>query len=104
MANTHKKNAAGAGTIRQKKVIRNGKTYTYWEARATIGYNPSTGRQIRRSVSGKTPKEVASKLRQMTAELDQNTYRAPSRITLEQWLTTWSAEYLNGVKPSTILL
>ena len=29
------RNAQGAGTIRKKTVTRNGKPYTYWEARYT---------------------------------------------------------------------
>ncbi len=70
----------------------------------TAGYNPSVGRQIQRSVAGKTQKEVAAKLRQITRELDQNTYHAPSRITLERWLKTWSTDYLNERKPSTTFL
>ncbi len=40
------KAASGAGTIRKKTVIRNGKEYTYWEARYTIGFDPGTGKQV----------------------------------------------------------
>ena len=29
--------AQGSGTIRKKTVTRNGKPYTYWEARVTTG-------------------------------------------------------------------
>lgn len=36
--------ASGGGSIRQKTLKRAGKTYTYWEARYTAGYNPNTGR------------------------------------------------------------
>ena len=32
-----KKNAAGCGNIRKKTVTKNGKDYTYWEARYTAG-------------------------------------------------------------------
>ena len=38
-----RKNAKGAGTIRKKTVTRNGKEYTYWEARVTTGRDPGTG-------------------------------------------------------------
>ena len=48
--------AAGSGTIRKKTQIKNGKEYTWWEARYTVGYDPGTGKQIQRSISGKTQK------------------------------------------------
>ena len=41
---------------------KNGKTYTYWQARYTEGFDPGTGKQIQRSITGKTQKEVAQKL------------------------------------------
>ncbi len=56
-----KKNASGAGSIRKKTVLRNGKEYSYWEARFTIGFDPGTGKQKQKSVTGKTQKEVAQK-------------------------------------------
>ena len=54
-----KRAAQGSGTIRKKIVLRNGKEYTYWEARVTVGRDPGTGKQVQRSFSGKTQKEVA---------------------------------------------
>ena len=57
-----KKNAAGCGNIRKKTVTKNRKDYTYWEARYTEGYDPGTGKQIQKSSTGKTQKEVADKL------------------------------------------
>ena len=44
--------AQGAGTIRKKTTVRNGRTYTYWEARVTVGKDTS-GKQIQKSFSGK---------------------------------------------------
>ena len=52
-----KKSASGSGTIRKKTVTKNGKQYTYWEARYSAGRDPGTGKQIQRSISGKTQKE-----------------------------------------------
>ena len=55
-----KRSAQGAGTIRKKTVKKsNGKTYTYWEARYSMGYDPVTGKQIQHTLNGKTQKEVA---------------------------------------------
>ncbi len=99
---TNKKSAAGCGNIRKKTVTRNGKTYTYWEARYTEGYDPGTGKQIQRSITGKTQKEVAQKLKIATASLDDGSYIAPSKMTMAQWLETWQEEYLGGVKPATV--
>lgn len=93
--------ANGSGTIRKKTVIRNGKEYTYWEARYTEGIDPLTGKQKQRSVTGKTEKEVAKKLREATAQIDAGTYTAPNKMTLGQWLDIWTADYLGGVKPRT---
>jgi len=97
-----RKSAAGTGTIRKKTVTKNGKQYTYWEARYTEGYDPGTGKQIQRSVSGKTQKEVAKKLKEATAALDAGTYTAPSKMTVGEWLDIWEAEYLGSVKHSTV--
>ena len=97
-----RKAADGTGTIRKKTVIRKGKEYTYWEARYTAGVDPGTGKQIQRSITGKTQKEVAQKLKAATASIDAGTYTAPSKMTVGQWLDIWTAEYLGGVKPTTI--
>lgn len=97
-----RKAAAGSGTIRKKTITRNGKEYTYWEARYTSGYDPGTGKQIQRSITGKTQKEVAQKLKAATTALDTGTYTAPSKMTVGQWLDIWTAEYLGGVKPRTV--
>ena len=97
-----KKNAAGCGNIRKKTVTRNGKDYTYWEARYTAGYDPGTGKQIQKSITGKTQSEVAKKLKETTAALDAGTYIAPHKTTVSQWMDTWQAEYLGAVKLATI--
>ncbi len=97
-----RKAAAGTGTIRKKTVTRGGKEYTYWEARYTAGYNPGTGKQIQRSITGKTQKEVAQKLKAATAAIDEGTYTVPSKMTVAQWLDIWTAEYLGAVKPRTV--
>lgn len=93
--------ANGNGTIRKKTVIRKGKEYTYWEARYTEGYDPGTGKQIQRSITGKTQKEVAQKLKAATTAIDEGTYTAPNKMTVGQWLDTWADTYLNDVKPRT---
>ena len=95
--------ARGAGTIRKKKVTRNGHMYTYWEARVTTGYDPGTGRQIQRSFSGKTQKEVREKMQAVAVDLNNGTYREPSKMTLGEWLDIWLRDYLGSVKPMTVV-
>ena len=90
------------GNIRKKTNTVNGKTYTYYEARYTEGFDPGTGKQIQRSISGKTQKEVAQKLKAALAALDSGTYIAPCKMTVEEWMDVWSKQYLGGVKDSTV--
>lgn len=97
-----KKAVSGTGTIRKKTVTRNGKEYTYWEARYTEGVDPGTGKQTQRSISGKTQKEVAKKLKEAVAALDAGTYTAPGKMTVGEWLDIWTRDYLGGVKPFTV--
>lgn len=99
--NNSKRTAGGAGTIRKKTFVSNGKEYTYWEARYTSGYDPGTGKQIQRTINGKSKKEVAEKLREATASIDKGTYLDPCKMTLGEWLDIWAKEYLIGVKEST---
>ena len=95
------KAASGAGSIRKKTVTRNGKTYTYWEARVTVGKDPGTGKQIQRSFSGQTQKEVREKMQAAAVSITDGTYQDPLKLTLGQWLDIWQNEYLSGTKDST---
>lgn len=97
-----KKSASGAGNIRKKTVMRNGKEYTYWEARITVGVDAGTGKQKTRSFSGKTQAEVRKKMQAAAVEVDNGTYQEPNKITLGEWLDIWIADYLKGVKPRTV--
>ena len=96
------KAAKGAGTIRKKTVNRNGKAYTFWEARVTVGYDPGTGEQIQKSFSGKTQKEVREKMQAAAVALNDETYQEPTKMTLGGWLDIWAEEYLGDVKPHTV--
>lgn len=75
------KGAKGGGTIRQRPDGR-------WEARYTLGIDPGTGKQIQKSVYGKTQKEVRQKLTAITAEIDSGTFTQEDKTTVEQWLKT----------------
>lgn len=101
MSRTSNRAASGTGTIRKITVNQNGKNYTYWQARCTTGYDPGTGKQLQRTITGKTQKEVSLRLRELTSDLDHGTYLEPNKLTVRSWLTTWQEEYLQNVKPST---
>ena len=96
-----KRSTSGMGSIRKITREINGKTYTYYEARYTAGFDPGTGKQIQRSITDKSKKVVAQKLKAAMAALDAGTYKAPCKMTVAQWLDIWVAEYLNSVKPLT---
>lgn len=97
-----KKSVAGLGNIRKKTVTRKGQIYEYWEARYTEGYDPGTGKQIQRSITGKTQKEVTQKLKAALSSIDKGDYIAPCKMTVGEWLDKWSADYLGSVKPATV--
>ncbi|MBE6721910.1 MAG: site-specific integrase [Ruminococcaceae bacterium] len=90
-----KRNAPGAGTIRKRP---NGS----WEARFTVGRDPGTGKQIQKSVYGRTQKEVRQKLSKATASIDAGIYKEPSRLTFGEWLDIWTENYCLNVKPRTL--
>lgn len=97
-----KRAAQGSGTIRKKTVTRKGKEYTYWEARVTVGRDPGTGKQIQRSITGKTQKEVREKMQSISVAINEGTYQEPSKMTVGEWLDIWLRDYLGGVKPRTV--
>ncbi len=95
--------AQGAGTIRKKTVTRKGQEYTYWEARITVGRDPGTGKQIQRSITGKTQKEVREKLQAAAVEISRGTYQIPNKITVSEWMNEWLNTFCAGkVKPLTL--
>ncbi len=91
------KGAKGGGTIRQRPD-------GLWEARYTLGIDPGTGKQIQKSVYGKTQKEVRQKLTAITAEIDSGVYQEPCKMTVNEWLDIWLKDYQIGVKDSTAYL
>jgi len=103
MARKGTRSAQGGGTIRKKTVTRSGKEYAYWEARITVGRDPGTGKQIQRSITGKTQKEVREKLQAVAVEISRGTYQTPSKITVSAWMEEWLSTFCaNKVKPLTL--
>lgn len=78
----------GGGTIRRRE--RNGRTW--WEAQISIGYD-AMGKRRRKTITGDTQKEVAQKMRAMTAEVDSGDYLEPSKLTIAKWANQWLETY-----------
>ena len=101
-AKTTGRGANGNGSIRKVTATRNGKQYVYWQARYTEGFDPGTGKQIQRSITGKTQKEVAQKLKQITLDIDNGVYQSPNKLTVGDWLDIWTGEYMGDKKYLTV--
>ena len=90
------KNGNNEGSIRKRA---NGK----WEARYTDG-RALDGRQIQRSIYGKTRKEVAEKLNEILYQKQTGTYVTPQKLLLKVWLVQWLKNYAEiTVRPSTYI-
>ncbi|MDD5924056.1 MAG: site-specific integrase [Clostridia bacterium] len=90
------KNGNNEGSIRKRA---NG----YWEARYSDGFNEK-GKQIQRSIYGKTRKEVADKLNAVLYQKQCGDYVTPNKMILSEWLTMWLHNYAQiTVRPSTYI-
>lgn len=115
-----RRRANGEGSIRKR-------SDGSWEGRITIGYDPF-GKQVMKSVYGRTQRDVKEKLERLKADLEgksaeqavqsdsdsgkdkkevigkeaENTGDGICMLTLEQWLDIWRKQYLSNVKPGTV--
>lgn len=94
MSTRDSRGTSGGGNIRQRPDGR-------WEGRYTAGIDPGTGKQIQKSIYGKTQKEVRERLRKITSEIDEGSYLEPSKCRVGKWLDIWLNEYTENVKPYT---
>lgn len=97
---SNKKRAAqGSGSIRKR-------TDGTWEARYTLSIDPKTGlptAPVRKSVYGATQKEVRQKLNQILADIDNDNYFEPSKMTLAEFLdNVWFTDYMGDKKYLTV--
>ena len=77
-----KKRANGEGSIRKRKDGR-------WEGRYTAGHHPVTGKQIFKSVLGKTQAEVKEKLKKALVEAGQIDFTKSGKYTVGTWMDEW---------------
>lgn len=92
----------GAGTLRKVTKEKNGKTYTYWEGQITIGTDPGSGKQKRKTFTGKTQKEVRQKMQAAAVAVDEGQYFEPSKLTVKEWFDIWIKDYSADKKYFTI--
>lgn len=91
----------GSGTIRKKVIEKNGKKYIYFEGRYFVGYDPGTGKPIQKSVTAKTQKEVAAKLKQITLDISNGINIDSQNLTVKSWMNRWKENYILNVAPLT---
>ena len=75
----------------------------YWVGQITIGINPKTLKQIRKSVVRKSRQEVVTELRKMQNNQSKGILvKTDHNTTVEQWLKQWLNGYKKvSVKPTT---
>ena len=88
------KRANGEGNIRKRKD-------GLWEARYISGKDEN-GKIIRKSIYGRTQKEVARKLNAVTCDINTGVYIEPEKMTVSEWAKIWLAEYNKSVKQATL--
>ena len=72
-----------------------------WQASIQIGITDS-GKPKRKYYYGKTRKEVQEKLSKAVHEVNQGTFKEPSKLTVGEWLDTWINEYMkNNIRSTT---
>lgn len=89
--NSRSANGSGAIAKRTRK-DETGKTYTWWEARITVGWD-AAGRQKRRTITGSTQEEVRQKMQEMQQKVNEHTYVDVNRLTLDEWMEDWLTNY-----------
>ena len=74
-----------------------------WEGRYTDGVNEK-GKQIQRSVYGKTKQEVADKIHTILYQKQQGIYVMPQKVLVKDWMEQWLHNYaLITVRESTYI-
>src|SRR5262249_50749329 len=71
-----------------------------WEAKLSLGYSPD-GKRLRKTVYGKTKKEVMDKLRQLQNNAGRGIDVDAGSLTVAAWLTRWLELVRPTVEPNT---
>lgn len=81
-----KRRANGEGNIRKRKDGR-------WEGRYTAGFDSETGKQIFKSVLGKSQADVKEKLKKAMEDTKGIDIKRSGEYTVAEWLKTWFEIY-----------
>lgn len=83
------------GTIRKR-------SNNSYEARVTVGRDPKSGKQIQKSIYGKTKKEVRQRMQQLIIDVDNGSYHQPNNVIVKDWMREWLETFCkNKVKQYT---
>jgi integrase len=85
-----KKRSNGEGSVYRRK--EDG----LWVGAITTGRDPKTGKLKRKTIYGRTKREVVDKLAKISTQLQEGRY-AESNQTVQQWLDTWLKDYMQNV-------
>lgn len=97
------KNPNGSGSISKYMKTQNGKLVQVgWRAQYSAGFDPKTGKLIRKSIYGKTQDEVRKKLTAVLKSIDDKTYVEPSKMLVSEWLDEWLPKYNANINESTM--
>ncbi len=90
-----KRRGDGEGSITKRKDGR-------WQGSVLTGYNPETGKPVRKYFYGRTRKEVQEKINEVAPKVVAGTYREPTKMTVAEWFTTWLNDYMKlSLRPTT---
>lgn len=89
-----------SGHLRKRKTKDN---QVHYQAVVEAAYDRSTGKRKRiyKTVKG-TKKQAEHYLREMIAEIENNTYVNESNVTVKEWMNTWVELYLKDKSPTTV--
>ena len=93
-ASKRKRAANGQGSISQRADGR-------YKIDVSLGYNPTTGKAIRKSVYGWTQDEALSKAQKLRVQASGGIYKEPSKLTVAEWCSVWLKEYTGHLAPRT---
>ena len=97
-----KRAAKGTPSIKQITIKGgNGVEYKYFSSRITVGHDPISGKQIQRTFTGKTEKEVSAAVIQAQNQVNNGEFVLPSKLTLAQYMRMWLADRENQVSLNT---
>ena len=104
--------ANGLGSIRKRRRKRkDGSYYEFWEGRVTTSYNPKTGEQIQRTVTGDSQQAVIIRMKEIMFDIETDEVMVKeekpadavylSSLTLHEWADMW-IDGLVQVKASSV--